>query len=142
MAHSIAVSENGNGPQNLEKLFSQIKGMAREARRSLRSRKNRVHVATKAVQSPRFSCDVCGVGYDLSLQKDPGPPAKGRCGDCKNQLVSGFTAFVTKTHHVWAKVGPTCGLKASQVYIVTEAQMEVLKKRFQDQNGKDPLAET
>lgn len=136
------MSENGPHPESLRKMLGQLKTMAQECRRSVRRRKNRVHVATKAVQSPRFSCDVCGVGYDLSLQKDPGPPAKGRCGDCKNQLVSGFTAFVTKTHHVWAKVGPTCGLKAGQVYTVSEAQMEVLKKRFQDQNGKDPTPET
>lgn len=124
--------ENGPDNRSLEKAMSLMRGMAREARRS--RRRNRVHVAAPKVKSPRQVCAICGVLWDLAVVTgEPKPPLKSHCGDCKNMLTSGFTAFVTAKHHAWVKVGPNCGLKAGQVYKVTDAEMEVIQKRFREQ---------
>lgn len=135
--------ENGPHPESLQKLLGQLKGMAHEARRSVRRRKNRVFAGSAPIKIPRQVCQICGVAWDFTNQPHPEPPAKSRCGDCKNMLVSGYTALITATNHAWIKPGAS-GLKAGQVYAITDEEMEVIQKRFKEQksNGQDATSET
>lgn len=140
------MTENGDtapSRESLEKLLGQIKGMAHEAKRSQRKRRNRVYVSGQsAPKLPRRYCDICGLLYDFCLQTSPVPPTKSRCGDCINMLVSGYVAFIGRNAlapnavHAWVKPGPACNLKPGQVYTVTDEQMEVVRQRFKEQKNQ------
>lgn len=132
---------NGPSPDHLENLLGQLRGMAAECRRPVGKRRNRVYAAAP-VKAPRQSCMICGILWDVAVVTgEPKPPLKSRCGDCKNKLVSGWTAFVTKNQlapgalHAWVKVGEGSKLKAGQVYVVTTEEMSAIQKRFKEQNG-------
>ena len=130
------MNANGDGPdpRNLEKLFGQLKGMAKEARRSVKHRRGRVLAGRNAPKLPRQICDVCNIPFDFATQTRPGVPQISRCNGCKEKLAAGFTALVgkPKVNGEWTYAFVRSSvLKAGHVYInLSDETMAAVKAKM------------
>lgn len=88
--------DTGPSDANLQKLLSQLKHMAKEAKRKVAHRRGRVFAGSSAPKFPRALCDVCGKPWDFAALNVPGVPEVRRCSDCKSELADGWTALIRK----------------------------------------------
>lgn len=105
------MTDDPNGPKNLDKLFDQIKGMARLCKRNKPTRGSRPVVYAK---SPRQVCDICLKLYDYAICNTQTEPTLSRCEDCKQKLSEGYIAV-------------TC-LKGGYAFIKSESLSEFAGK--------------
>lgn len=84
------MTDDPNAPKNLDKLFDQIKGMARLCKRGNPTRGSRPVIYSK---SPRQICDICLKLFDYAVCNTKCEPALTRCEDCKAKLSEGYIAI-------------------------------------------------
>ncbi len=135
------MSANGEGPnlENLRKLRSQLKSMAKVARSS--SRRLLKRNGSAGVKLPRQSCSICGSVFDFVESKQAIVPEMSRCAECKQKLASGLTAIVGKPKiagqwlHAFVR---SSKLKPGAVYFgLSDEVMAKVQSAFQSQQNHE-----
>ena len=92
------------GPQHLDKHHSQIRGMARHARRKHGPTPGARRITYK--KNPRQYCALCFEVFDFAICEAK-EPAKGRCPECSKKLSDGWAALMPPMDKaLWVPPGP------------------------------------
>jgi hypothetical protein len=144
VAFTSVVGINGDtapSDEHLQRLRSQLRGMAKEAKRNVAHRRNRVHVGGQVPKLPRFICEVCNSPWDFVLATKPIIPQISRCTECKQKLAEGYTALVgtPKINGSWLHAFVKSSVLEPGVVLknLSDDTMAAVQKQLKDSNEPD-----
>jgi hypothetical protein len=136
MAILSPLNNNGNndsGPQNLGRLYQQVRGMARAFRR----RRTKATRKGNKIERPRQACIVCAALYDIATVKADAPLVPGMCQTCKQTLAEGYVACVSVGSYAFLR-HPELADLAGKIVRMSDDSLAIIKERYAAQGGNTP----